>query len=448
MNYAMFLPVLLGFGVSNLYGASFECSNATEKVEKLICSDKELSLLDDELAAKYSQPTDQVKERKNAQRRWLREKRNRCSDIQCLKDAYETRIFELKWDADYADIAPKKPKVVELCQKLSSNSEKWKLMANYGGSEDINNDGQPEVGKKCDGGTARTPCIEYFDQAGTGIQIQQVGFEWKNYWTYGRQAFQHDGRTYILNSADDALREPSYLSYITPANKEYVLCEFANHVTAAVEYQADDSNGVCQAVLEKSALIKSVKLPEDVEIQPEFLDRVWTRATSIGLADVNNDGVQERVMGLDYESGAARGCDYNYFDLLADSEDGLMLGSTRSAFLMMQGGDDSGFSQIGCGNISNRLIRHKGKIFYEHNFADDRNSTHTISIQSGDDVRTVCEYKTEIKTDLKEVLAGEPRFGNYEGEPKLSKELEQELKYLKELQQQLKEQQLKRGVSQ
>lgn len=396
-------------GVSNLYGASFQCSNVTQTVEKLICSDEELSLLDDELAAKYAEPTDYPEERKIAQRRWLRERRNRCADIQCLKKAYEARIYELKWDANYAEKAPRKAIVESLCEQLVRAPERRKILASQQGIEDINNDGLPETAKECWGGTMNTPCTDYADQSGNKIEFEDVGFEWKDYWTYGRQAFRYEGRTFILNSSDDSLAEPSYLSYITPANKEYVLCEFSNQVVAEIDAAEPDNDGVCQDAIGKYSL-ESIELSEKVETQPDFIKRSETLAIKTGLIDVNNDGVPENVMELAYASGGGRGCDYNYYELIDSSGHGLVRGKMRSEFLKMQGVDDSGYWGRSCGHIENQLFRYKGKTYYERNVENNETSDHVISIQTGDSVRQVCKYRRAIRTKLKGVVVGVPQF--------------------------------------
>lgn len=76
------------------HAASFDCAKAAYKVEKLICSDAELSKLDEELSAVYKtalQDEKQADTIKQAQKQWLKE-RNDCSDAACVKRAYEARL--------------------------------------------------------------------------------------------------------------------------------------------------------------------------------------------------------------------------------------------------------------------------------------------------------------------------------------------------------------------
>ncbi len=70
---------------------------ATSEVEKIICSDDELSKLDDSLNKAYCEALKraQTKNRSmESQREWLKY-RNACKNTACLKRGYKTRINEL-----------------------------------------------------------------------------------------------------------------------------------------------------------------------------------------------------------------------------------------------------------------------------------------------------------------------------------------------------------------
>lgn len=80
------------------HAASFDCAKAATKIEKFICGDAELSKLDEELNAAYKaalQDEKQADTIKQAQKRWMKE-RNGCSDANCVKAAYETRLSALR----------------------------------------------------------------------------------------------------------------------------------------------------------------------------------------------------------------------------------------------------------------------------------------------------------------------------------------------------------------
>ena len=85
---------LFGLLVLPAQAASFDCVKSTTKVEKLICSDAELSKLDEELNAAYKTALQDGKQDdsiKQAQKQWMKD-RNGCADAACVKQAYETRL--------------------------------------------------------------------------------------------------------------------------------------------------------------------------------------------------------------------------------------------------------------------------------------------------------------------------------------------------------------------
>lgn len=87
--------------------AGFDCGKATSEVEKIICFDNELSGLDDSLNKAYQQALEQALFKKQIirrQRQWLKEERNTCHDAACIKQAYESRIKELKFISSYVTI--------------------------------------------------------------------------------------------------------------------------------------------------------------------------------------------------------------------------------------------------------------------------------------------------------------------------------------------------------
>lgn len=83
--------------------AGFDCGKATSTVEKLICGNKELSLADARLVENYRKLVEalsadavELARQQQAQMTWLRESRNRCPDIDCLKSAYNWRNMILE----------------------------------------------------------------------------------------------------------------------------------------------------------------------------------------------------------------------------------------------------------------------------------------------------------------------------------------------------------------
>lgn len=103
------------------FGASFDCSKASTRVEKVICTDKKLSSLDDALSDVYqadlrwsnsvniSEEDETPIERANrhqaesqadaAEKAWLAN-RNACRDRVCIERLYESRLAETSCEGD------------------------------------------------------------------------------------------------------------------------------------------------------------------------------------------------------------------------------------------------------------------------------------------------------------------------------------------------------------
>jgi uncharacterized protein len=91
------------FCMSTSVAASFACSRATG-IEKQICSDFELSRLDDELGIAYRLTLKSELKRAASiagQRKWIAETRNKCEYKGCLSRVYKERISwlqgEMRW---------------------------------------------------------------------------------------------------------------------------------------------------------------------------------------------------------------------------------------------------------------------------------------------------------------------------------------------------------------
>lgn len=95
------LALLLSVGVGTVgAAASFDCNKATTETEIAICSDPELSALDEVMGqayrlAKISANWMTPQELRNSQKAWLQQ-RNRCGDnFYCLRNSYVQRLEEV-----------------------------------------------------------------------------------------------------------------------------------------------------------------------------------------------------------------------------------------------------------------------------------------------------------------------------------------------------------------
>lgn len=123
---------------SAAYSASFDCSKASSRVEKLICEDDELSRLDKELALSYKRILESLvfasetlaKDRiQTEQRQWLKKERNNCSDTACLRLAYEARIKQLEDERDFSHVASNMTSTYKTALSFSSKADAERFQA-------------------------------------------------------------------------------------------------------------------------------------------------------------------------------------------------------------------------------------------------------------------------------------------------------------------------------
>ncbi len=95
-----FAVLLIGFMCNAIsFAASFDCDKAITLTEKAICTDSQLSALDDQMVQSYKNALAHTSDRNAitaAQRSWLSQKRNTCrGDITWLQQAYTARLTGL-----------------------------------------------------------------------------------------------------------------------------------------------------------------------------------------------------------------------------------------------------------------------------------------------------------------------------------------------------------------
>ena len=381
-------------------GASFDCKKARSRVDKLICSDRQLSTLDREMPGLFalslthsSEPGDLKRE----QRRWIRE-RDDCEDVTCLATSYEVRIADL---AKYTGRLPR-TMIQALCARVAAPDTRAQTLEQNAGVEDINNDGEPEAAIACSGGTANLPCASYVDKNNQPVLIQPQGFDWNTYSPLGRAAFRHENHTFIYYSRDAALTQPSHLSYVTPTNREFRMCEFETLVTSAV---MEGGHDVCAAVETGEGI-------EAVELAVSDLDAITspprpdTFARHTGIVDIDNDGYEEALVELSYESGGAQGCTFNYFELLAADRKTLERSSKSTPIRELQSLAPEGYRGRNCGNIQNRLFKFGNKIFYETNVANAPTMPHEVRVLDGSASATLCTFERQVTTNVRALFGG------------------------------------------
>lgn len=90
---------ILSAAAGGASGASFDCAKATTASEKLVCSDQNLSTLDERLSEAYRQALKKTPGKealKKEEQHWIESVRDACSDAACMSAAYEARIAALE----------------------------------------------------------------------------------------------------------------------------------------------------------------------------------------------------------------------------------------------------------------------------------------------------------------------------------------------------------------
>lgn len=94
----IFAVILLSSFSIITYATSFDCTKASTAIEKNICGNPALELLDDQLADIYHKALNDSSSKdgiKSQQREWIKNIRNKCATEFCISDAYTSRIAQL-----------------------------------------------------------------------------------------------------------------------------------------------------------------------------------------------------------------------------------------------------------------------------------------------------------------------------------------------------------------
>lgn len=91
------LPALLAGLTMPAIAASFDCNQARTPVERAICADPSLSAMDEQMAMLFERAKQHGEPAKviSWQKTWLRERRNTCKDLACLKLQYQLQLHLL-----------------------------------------------------------------------------------------------------------------------------------------------------------------------------------------------------------------------------------------------------------------------------------------------------------------------------------------------------------------
>jgi hypothetical protein len=163
----------------------------------------------------------------------------------------------------------------------------------------------------------------------------------------------------------------------------------------------DGSDDVCTAVETMDTAIEPVELAAVADADAYATGRRESQARAVGKSDIDNDGLEESLIEYAYSSGVGRGCEINYFGLLAEDGRSLATNSNAAAVRELQGLGSDGADARDCGLVTNRLFRFADKIYLESNAGNAPGLPHEVKILRGDAVATVCAFERQIRTKVK-----------------------------------------------
>jgi len=404
--------------------ASFACEGDLGRIESAICSSDSLSKQDERLVALYqslqsSLPSADAEVLKADQVDWLHGVRRSCDGQQpesvqsCLSHRYSQRIAGL--ETLQSGIFPPLSHLQSMCDDLSRNGLETPWLAGLQeGYIDIDNDGRMETTRYCSGGSMGSDCMAFESHNGEPLTFSPEGYDPIIFWSHGQLAFRHQGQSYFLHAYDDAFREPSYVSYVTPEHKEYVMCEFETEKTPVY---TPKSEPVCASLNQDVANGGFEATPFTTERYLGRLnldDRRETFPVGTGELDYDNDGTLESVVELKYSSGAGRGCDIAYIDAVSNDGRSFLTEAERQTLLSAQNvlRNDDPFEiepqRRFCQESDNGYLEFESKIYLSQSYETGG----SIVLIENDEHRTVCDMTYRYESSVKAISAARK---SYEG---------------------------------
>jgi uncharacterized protein len=347
MPSKIYITIALGyfFLATFAQATSFDCTQATTNVEKLICIDPQLSKIDEALAASYAQVLEQTADQgsvKKQQREWLSGVRNRCANVTCLRNAYTTRITRLASDKKAEANQPTKSAMsdAEACQLVADNANRGAL--NSLSEPPANPQPKPKELKRILGkNTELDGDLRYWsiDLDNDGVRehfitaVDSTMGVSNGYALSGKKGstvtgvndledrnidlsvLAVSGRHYILSRSGENLGK----LWRMVRNGEFKnLCKFSQREEPVVELIAGKENPICSEANEGRIPPASYSFLHALGTFPKE-NRFWSNHPGDGLArvDIDNDGRLDNVVR--FNSSGSGGCDTTYLAVTDDT---------------------------------------------------------------------------------------------------------------------------------
>jgi hypothetical protein len=274
---------------------------------------------------------------------------------------------------------------------------------------DANNDGrEDQVSIGMGEGTMGGEVLEFRPKGAAKnsepVEVTPEGFQPGSYLPHGARWLTYRGKVYTLNFASEQMRHVSYLSYIDAGNVEHLICDFDN-----IEDQTLKPVGGADAALCRSVAAGKVDFIEIGATEDPPARRRNTSTKGSVKVDFRNIKKPEPLALLSYESGAGRGCAYQYYEALAGADDVADTGESHALLMKLQQLklDEMRIGQS-CSDNSPRWFSYRGKIYFDNaSKPDSFGEPFFHEVKLLEDTRVTALCKGEFKVRWKVQTMGE-----------------------------------------
>jgi hypothetical protein len=236
---------------------------------------------------------------------------------------------------------PSRAEARAVCDMIAARGPAIRAMLVKDGVLDANNDRVADaVTVGMSEGTMRGDVLQFRRRGAANdspaVDVNPEGFQPGDYLPFGARWLAYGGRVFALYFDTETLRHASYLGYIDARNTERLVCDFSVTERETLRPAGRrDADELCRAVAQKTASYAPLVATEDADPEMDTGRRETHVAGRITI-DFANAGAPAPLALLAYDSGAGRGCDFSYFDVVTGS--GIASsGDAHSTLMRLQG---------------------------------------------------------------------------------------------------------------
>ncbi len=219
---------------------------------------------------------------------------------------------------------PSAAEVRAVCNMIAQRGLAIQPMLVENGVLDANNDGvADDVTVAMRDGTMRGEDLAFrprgAPKASKPVEVTAKDFQPGDYLPFGARWLPYGGKVYTLYFEAEDERYPTHLGYIDAGNAEHLLCDFDHGERETFSPVRDADGGLCRAVVRGDVRYLAPADAQDADA--DLAARRWqSRVAGHVSVDYANAGTPTSLALVAFESGAGRGCTFDYFDLAVGGE--------------------------------------------------------------------------------------------------------------------------------